>query len=146
MQVLSEQWRVGKRSFLLLSLLLFPLPVLYFSHNSDLLRDSMVHEITVHDLKAKRDAGAPILLLDVREPDEVSFVTLPGSVHIPMGEVPGRLHELDPDKEIIVYCHHGVRSLHVAQFLAQRDFENVASLAGGIDAWSIAIEPELPRY
>ncbi len=146
MQVLSEQWRVGKRSFLLLSLLFFPLPVLYFSHNSDLLRDSMVHEITVHDLKAKRDAGAPILLLDVREPDEVSFVTLPGSVHIPMGEVPGRLHELDPDKEIIVYCHHGVRSLHVAQFLARRDFENVASLAGGIDAWSIAIEPELPRY
>lgn len=106
----------------------------------------MVHEITVHDLKAKRDAGAPILLLDVREPDEVSFVTLPGSVHIPMGEVPGRLHELDPDKEIIVYCHHGVRSLHVAQFLAQRDFENVASLAGGIDAWSIVIEPGMPRY
>lgn len=106
----------------------------------------MVHEITVHDLKTKRDAGASIILLDVREPDEVSLVALPGSVHIPMGEVPGRLHELDPDKEIIVYCHHGVRSLRVAQFLAQRDFENVASLAGGIDAWAIAIEPEMPRY
>lgn len=106
----------------------------------------MVHEITVHDLKAKRDAGAPIILLDVREPDEVSFVTFPDSVHIPMGEIPGRLHELDPDKEIIVYCHHGVRSLHVAQFLTQRDFENVASLAGGIDAWAAEVEPEMSRY
>jgi rhodanese-related sulfurtransferase len=145
-QVLSEKRQVGKRSLCLCSLLFFPLLGLSFSINADLLRTPMVHEITVHELKAKRDASASIILLDVREPDEVSLVALPGSVHIPMGEIPGRLHELDPDKEIIVYCHHGVRSLHVAQFLAQRDFENVASLAGGIDAWAIAIEPGMPRY
>jgi rhodanese-related sulfurtransferase len=106
----------------------------------------MAHEITVYELKAKRDAGASFVLLDVREPEEVALVHLAGSIHIPMGEIPGRLHELDPEKEIIVYCHHGVRSLRVANFLLQRDFERVASLAGGIDAWSVDIEPELPRY
>jgi adenylyltransferase/sulfurtransferase len=133
-----------KASFILFSLL--PLLVLCFSINSDFSRNFMAHEITVHELKAKRDAGSPIVLLDVREPDEVAFVTLPDAVHIPMGEIPGRLHELDPDKEVIVYCHHGVRSLRVAQFLVQRDFEHVASLAGGIDAWAIEIEPGMPRY
>jgi adenylyltransferase/sulfurtransferase len=106
----------------------------------------MTREITVQELKMKRDAGVPFLLLDIRESEEVAIVQIPNSVHIPMGEIPGRLHELDPEKEIIVYCHHGVRSLHVADFLLQRDFENVTSLAGGIDAWSLAIDPTLPRY
>ncbi len=106
----------------------------------------MAHEITVHELKAKRDAGEPLVLLDVREPDEVAFVSLPGAVHIPMGEIPGRLHELDPDKAIVVYCHHGVRSMRVVNFLLQRDFENVVNLEGGVDAWALEIEPEMPRY
>lgn len=106
----------------------------------------MTHEITVQELKAQRDAGSSFVLLDVREPEEVAIVQIPGSLHIPMGEIPGRLHELDSEKAIIVYCHHGVRSLHVANFLLQRDFENVVSLAGGIDAWSLSIDPALPRY
>jgi rhodanese-related sulfurtransferase len=106
----------------------------------------MAHEISVHELKAKLEAGEPVVLLDVRELDEVAFVRIPGSVHIPLGEIPGRLHELDPDKEIAVYCHLGVRSLHVANFLEQRDFAHVASLAGGIDAWAVEIEPGMPRY
>jgi rhodanese-related sulfurtransferase len=106
----------------------------------------MVGEIAPGDLRSKVDRGEQFVLLDVREPEEVAIVRLPGSVHIPMGEVPGRLHELDPDKETIVYCHHGVRSLHVANFLAQRDFEHVMSLAGGIDAWAVEIEPGMRRY
>ena len=106
----------------------------------------MIHEISVKELKTKLDAGEPIVLLDVREPDEVAFVAMSGSTHIPMGEIPGRLHELDPDNEIVVYCHHGVRSLHVANFLVQHDFEKVASLAGGIDVWAIEIEPGMARY
>jgi rhodanese-related sulfurtransferase len=106
----------------------------------------MVGEIAPGDLRGKVDRGEQFVLLDVREPEEVAIVRLPGSVHIPMGEVPGRLHELDPDKETIVYCHHGVRSLHVANFLAQRDFEHVMSLAGGIDAWAVEIEPGMRRY
>ena len=63
-----------------------------------------------------------------------------------MGDIPSRLHELDPDSEIVVYCHHGVRSLQVVHFLHQHDFEHVVSLAGGIDAWAIEIEPEMARY
>ena len=95
---------------------------------------SMTREITVHELEAKRNAETPFVLLDVREPEEVAIVQISRLLHIPMGEIPGRLHELDPEKETIVYCHHGVRSLHVANFLLQRDFESVSSLAGGIDA------------
>jgi len=106
----------------------------------------MVHEITVQTLKAKRDAGASLVLLDVREPEEVVLARIAGAIHIPMGEIPGRLHELDPDQEIVVYCHHGIRSMHVANFLLQRDFANVANLAGGIDAWAEEIEPEMSRY
>ena len=108
--------------------------------------NKMAQEISVQELKAKLAAGDALVLLDVREPDEVAFVALAGSTHIPMGEIPGRLHELDPDKEIVVYCHHGVRSLHVANFLAQHDFEKVASLAGGIDAWAAEIESSMARY
>jgi rhodanese-related sulfurtransferase len=106
----------------------------------------MAHEISVQELKTKLDAGEPIILLDVREPDEVALVALSDSIHIPMGEIPGRLHELDPDQAIVVYCHHGVRSLRVADFLGQHDFEKVASLAGGIDAWAVEIEPGMARY
>jgi rhodanese-related sulfurtransferase len=106
----------------------------------------MAHEITVHTLKAKRDAGASIVLLDVREPEEVALAHIAGSIHIPMGEIPGRLHEFDLDQEIVVYCHHGIRSMYVANFLLQRDFANVANLAGGIDAWAEEIEPGMVRY
>ena len=109
-------------------------------------KDSMISEISAQALKKRITAGEKPVLLDVREPEEVAIVRLPGAVHIPMGEVPGRLHELDPDKEIIVYCHHGVRSLHVAQFLVQRDFDRVSNLTGGIDAWAIEVEPGMARY
>ena len=106
----------------------------------------MSFEITVQELQAKQDVGADCVLIDVREPEEVALVQLPNSVHIPMGDIPSRLHELDPDSEIVVYCHHGVRSLQVAHFLHQHDFEHIVSLAGGIDVWAIEIEPEMARY
>ena len=106
----------------------------------------MNSEISVQQLKTRLDAGDQLVLLDVREPEEVAIVHLPGAIHIPMGEVPGRLHELDPDKEIVVYCHLGVRSLRVTNFLAQHDFTHVTSLAGGIDAWASEIEPGMARY
>ena len=106
----------------------------------------MSFEITVQELQAKQNVGTDWVLLDVREQEEVELVQLPNSVHIPMGDIPSRLHELDPDSEIVVYCHHGVRSLQVVHFLHQHDFEHVVSLAGGIDAWAIEIEPEMTRY
>ena len=86
------------------------------------------------------------LLLDVREEDEVRLCALPGSLHIPMNLIPLRHNELPDDVPIIVYCHHGIRSLNVARYLAHVGFENVANLQGGIDAWARQIDPSLPRY
>jgi rhodanese-related sulfurtransferase len=103
-------------------------------------------QLSPSEFKHLIDAGRPLVLLDVREPEEVAFVRLDGAVHIPMGEIPGRLHELDPDADIVIYCHHGIRSANVAAFLMQRDFASVANLSGGIDAWSLTVDPLLPRY
>ena len=86
------------------------------------------------------------LLLDVREEDEVRLCALPGSLHIPMNLIPLRHNELPDDIPIIVYCHHGIRSLNVARYLAHVGFENVANLQGGIDAWARQIDPSLSRY
>jgi rhodanese-related sulfurtransferase len=103
-------------------------------------------QLSPTQLKQRLDAGQPLVLLDVREPEEVALVRLNGSRHIPMGDIPGRVHELDPDADIVVYCHHGIRSASVAAFLKQRDFASVANLSGGIDAWSLTVDPALPRY
>ncbi|HSN17315.1 MAG TPA: rhodanese-like domain-containing protein [Gammaproteobacteria bacterium] len=86
------------------------------------------------------------ILLDVREPWEYAQVHVEGSRHIPMGQVPGRLGELDPAARYVVMCHHGGRSQQVAQFLSSRGYTQVANLAGGIDAWSLQLEPNLARY
>lgn len=93
--------------------------------------------------------GRP-LLLDVREGWEVAHVALrlPEAdwLHLPMNEVPARLETLDPQRTIVCYCHHGVRSLQVVAFLSARGFDSVYNLAGGIDAWSQLMDPSLPRY
>src|SRR5438093_1157932 len=103
-------------------------------------------QVSPSEVKRLLDAGRALVLLDVREPEEVALVRLENSVHIPMGEIPGRLHELDPDTDIVVYCHHGIRSANVVVFLAQRDFASVANLTGGIDEWALSADPRLPRY
>jgi rhodanese-related sulfurtransferase len=103
-------------------------------------------QISAPELKRQLDGGREVVLLDVREPEELLRARLPGAVHIPMAEIPGRLHELDPDKEIVVFCHHGMRSASVVGFLAQREFARVINLAGGIEAWSLTVDPSVPRY
>jgi rhodanese-related sulfurtransferase len=97
-------------------------------------------------LKARLDRGESVLILDVREPFEIALAPFPGATHIPMGDIPSRLTELDPDRETVVVCHHGVRSAQVAMYLAQMGFERVLNLAGGIDAWSEDADPSTPRY
>jgi len=87
-----------------------------------------------------------VVLLDVREPDELACAALPSVKHIPMGQVPDRLSELNADDTIVVMCHGGMRSLRVAQFLVTRGFPNVLNLAGGIDAWSREVDSTIPRY
>jgi rhodanese-related sulfurtransferase len=87
-----------------------------------------------------------VLFLDVREDDEVAFCKIGGSLHIPMGAIGERLRHLPKDKHIIVYCHHGMRSWHVCQFLSGKGYHQVQNLTGGIDAWSCEIDPSVRRY
>lgn len=87
-----------------------------------------------------------VILLDVREPHELTMAALEASVNIPMQQIPSRLDEIDRSKTIVVMCHGGVRSMQVAGFLQQQGFENVINLDGGIDAWSREIDPSIPRY
>ena len=104
-------------------------------------------EITVEAFSQQRQQPNPPLLLDVREPWEYQTASIANSVLMPMGEVTSRAHtELDPDAPIVVMCHHGARSLSVTMWLREQGFPNAQSLAGGIDAWSRTIDPEVPRY
>ena len=107
----------------------------------------MDYEISVSELKALRDSGGEVALLDVREPWEYETARIAGSKHIPMGDIPARFNqELDPDAHIVVVCHHGVRSMNVTAWLRQQGFEKVQSLRGGIDRWSREIDPSVPLY
>jgi adenylyltransferase/sulfurtransferase len=102
--------------------------------------------ITVQELKARMDKGDKIVLLDVREEWEYSLAKIDGSILIPLGTLPQSLHKLDPNAEIVAQCHHGMRSADAASFLYQQGYKNVKNLVGGIDAWSIQIDPSVPRY
>jgi rhodanese-related sulfurtransferase len=107
----------------------------------------MDYEITPEEVKAKLDSGAPVLLLDVREPWEFQTASIAGAKLIPMGDVPSRVHqELDPDEHVVVICHHGVRSMNVTAWLRQQGFDKVQSMRGGIDAWSRLIDANVPLY
>jgi adenylyltransferase/sulfurtransferase len=103
-------------------------------------------ELSVRELKAKLDAGHPVELLDVRRPDELETAKLAYTKWIEMRELRERMHELDRNREIVVYCHSGVRSARATQMLRQAGFTNVKNLTGGIDAWSVEIDPAVPRY
>lgn len=105
-------------------------------------------EIDPQAVKQLRDTGESFVLLDVRNPDEYATAKIEGATLIPMGELQARLVELAPhrDQRIVVHCHHGGRSLRVTHFLRQQGFSQVQNLTGGIDAWSLAIDPGVPRY
>jgi rhodanese-related sulfurtransferase len=104
-------------------------------------------ELTSDELQALLRGETQPYLLDVREPWETAAVGFPGATAIPMGDVPSRVHqELDPDVRIVVICHHGVRSLSVANWLRNQGFEQAQSLRGGIDGWSREVDPSVQRY
>ncbi|MGA7157129.1 MAG: rhodanese-like domain-containing protein [Acidobacteriaceae bacterium] len=104
-------------------------------------------EITVSQAKALLSSENPPLLLDVREPWEYATAHIEPSTLIPMNDIPGRAHqELDEEAPILVLCHHGARSLSVANWLRQQGFEKAQSISGGINAWSSQIDPTVPRY
>lgn len=105
-------------------------------------------EIDCRSVKSKLDSGADLLLLDCREKSEYDTVKISQAVLLPMSEIQARTSELESHKnrEIVVHCHHGGRSLRVAKYLLGLGFTNVKSMAGGIDEWALTIEPGLPRY
>lgn len=104
--------------------------------------------IQIHptDLKEKMENGEEVLLLDVREGWEHAKVRIPNALHIPLAQLPQKFSEIDREKNVVVYCHHGVRSLQACQFLQKMGFENVKNLHGGIDAYAVHADSSLPRY
>ena len=107
----------------------------------------MVEDVSAADLAERlRTEPGHILLLDVREPWERALAAIEPSVHIPMNEIAARADELPKDRPIVVYCHGGTRSAMVAGFLEHRGFSSVENLEGGIEAWSVHVDPKVPRY
>jgi rhodanese-related sulfurtransferase len=109
-------------------------------------------EISCQAVHAKREAGDDFLLLDCRELDEYQLARIEGARLLPMSEIEERLGELragqaaGAEQDLVVHCHHGGRSLQVAQWLRLRGFPRAQSMAGGIDQWSNEIDPAVPRY
>jgi rhodanese-related sulfurtransferase len=103
-------------------------------------------EIQPLEVKALLEAGAALRLIDVREPEEHAICRIEGAQLIPMGTVPLRLQELDDETPLVIFCHHGVRSLSVVDWLRRQGVENCRSMAGGIDLWSLQVDPGVPRY
>jgi len=105
-----------------------------------------VPEISVQELKRRRDAGESLQLVDVREPWECAIVSLPGAIPIPLQQLPRRLKELSSEGEVVAMCKSGGRSRRAAELLQSAGFGKVANLTGGIDAWIDEIDPTLPTY
>ncbi len=106
---------------------------------------TVMPEISVQELKVRRDRKDKFVLLDVREPKEFAIAKIEGSTLIPLGDLPTRLHELDKNARLVVHCKSGVRSAKAVKLLREKGFDAV-NLAGGIDAWSELIDPSVPRY
>lgn len=94
------------------------------------------------------EEGADFLLIDIREPEELAVASIGGAVHIPMGDIPAKINELDVDEgtTIAVICHTGRRSLQVTLYMQQQGLAGTRSVAGGIDWWSLRADPGVPRY
>jgi len=110
--------------------------------------DGLPIEITPAEVsRLLKEGVSEVRLIDVREPAEHAICHIEGATLIPMQYIPMRLNELDnPAARIVVFCHHGVRSLSVVDWLRRQGVENCQSMAGGIDLWSLRIDPEVPRY
>lgn len=107
-----------------------------------------IPELAPAALKARLDAGEKILLLDVREPFEAEIARIPGARLVPLGALDATLAELEPHRgePVVIHCHHGGRSRRACELLRSKGFSRVENLAGGIEAWSLEVDPEVKRY
>lgn len=105
-------------------------------------------EITVEEVRAKLERGEPVHVLDVREAEELALCPFPGAEHIPMMDLFTGMRRTvaGPGAEIVVLCHHGIRSYEAAAFLRMQGFANAVSMAGGVEAWAERVDPSMPRY
>lgn len=103
-------------------------------------------EISPREVKQRLDRREKLFLVDVREPHEHAICRIEGAVLMPMGTIPANLQKLDLDEDIVCFCHHGMRSLDVANWLRAQGVKSAKSMAGGIDHWSIEVDPKVPRY
>ena len=108
----------------------------------------MALEITPRELARRLENGHPVRLVDVRQAWENGVARLPDRLLIPLNELAQRAHELpaQPDVPLVVYCHHGIRSLSAVHYLHRLGYHHARSLAGGIDAWACEVDPAIPRY
>jgi adenylyltransferase/sulfurtransferase len=111
-------------------------------------RGAMIPETTVQELDARRRRGEALLLIDVREPQEHEIARIDGALLLPLGALPERIAEIADwkAKPIVIHCHHGGRSARAVALLQEQGFTRVENLRGGIDAWSQAVDPSVPRY
>ncbi len=108
----------------------------------------LLPEITAREASARLASSTPPRLIDVREQEEWAICRLPGAELLPLSQI-GALASVrltDPAQPLLIYCHHGVRSARVAEFLQAKGFSDVTNLGGGIDAWSLEVDPAVPRY
>ena len=105
-------------------------------------------EISVNEVNSLMQTGEDFLLIDVRQMNEYQTASIGGAILIPLGELQSSINQLEPyrDKRIVVHCHHGGRSMTATTELRQLGFSGAQSMAGGIDEWSLAIDPAVPRY
>jgi rhodanese-related sulfurtransferase len=101
------------------------------------------------EIQRRIDAGESVVLIDVREPDEFALSRIEGATLIPMRHIPANLQELEAKADeatLIILCHHGIRSLNVVHWLRKEGVPACQSMTGGIDAWSVLVDPAVPRY
>ncbi|HUK49409.1 MAG TPA: rhodanese-like domain-containing protein [Terriglobales bacterium] len=103
-------------------------------------------QVSAKELKRLLDAGAKLHLIDVREPFEFEYCHIRGSKLMPIGQIQNHVTELNPAEEYVFYCHIGERSRRVVNYLRKLGFKKVKNLEGGIDQWSLDVDPSMPRY
>lgn len=106
-------------------------------------------EVSPQDVQRRIDAGEALVLIDVREPEEHAITRIEGATLIPMRSIPASLQQVEAkadESTVIVFCHHGVRSLNVVHWLREQGVPACQSMTGGIDAWSILVDASVPRY
>jgi rhodanese-related sulfurtransferase len=103
-------------------------------------------QISAKEVNERVGRGDKLLLVDVREQWEYDLSKIPGAKLIPLGALPASLNTLLDADEVICYCHHGMRSLDAVVWLRQQGVENAKSMAGGIERWSVEVDPQVPRY